>query len=226
VATTTAPSGRSYHTMQAMGAGGSQMVVLFGGTARTDEAHDTALGDTWIFVEGQWEVDPKMVPPLAPNPRWGHSMVCQPPTWLEPAGGTTHAKCVLFGGAALSEDDHFDDTWMLNDVGWQQSQPGVARPGPKPAGRWSFQMASCGNGVLMAGGSIGYRVCTDDTWTFNATVFPSKWTTAAVNHDAYGEWKRQDPATHPGYLGMRPRILWNSCCALQLSVTGDRGCYR
>jgi hypothetical protein len=87
-------------------------------------------------------------------------------------------------------------------------------------------MASCGNGVLMAGGSIGYRVCTDDTWTFNATVFPSKWTTAAVNHDAYGEWKRQDPATHPGYLGMRPRILWNSCCALQLSVTGDRGCYR
>ena len=28
----------------------------------------------------------------------------------------------------------------------------------------------------MAGGSIGYRICADDTWTFNATVFPSVWT--------------------------------------------------
>ena len=61
---TTAPSGRSYHSMQAMGAGGEHMVTLFGGTARTDEAHDTALGDTWVFAAGQWAVDPKMVPPL------------------------------------------------------------------------------------------------------------------------------------------------------------------
>ena len=42
-----APAGRSYHTMQAIEAG----VLLFGGTARTDEQHDTAIGDTWLFSE-------------------------------------------------------------------------------------------------------------------------------------------------------------------------------
>ena len=178
---------------------------------------------------------------------------------------------------ANSEDDHFDDTWVWQPMaykgggyGWQQSQPGVANPGPKPAGRWSFQLASCGQfgssnrvracftrsfvsalrgqaclcggwvwvgvfvfsdavtreyaracvggggrwqstrvchrwhahwtqtkiptepkllpcvcherprcavggGTLMSTGSIGYRVCIDDTWVFNATVFPSIW---------------------------------------------------
>lgn len=41
-------------------------------------------------------------------------------------------------------------------------------------------MASCGAGTLMAGGSIGYRICSDDTWTFNATLFPSPWTTGGT----------------------------------------------
>ena len=168
-----APPGRSYHTMQATGDARAPSVVLFGGTDRSDEAHDTAMGDTWIFSGGQW-TNPGLAPPLAPNPRWGHSMACTPPAWLEP-GGASDTQCVLFGGADLSEDDHFDDTWMLNgpkhghrgpDVeattrdfrgSWKQSQPGVARPGPKPTGRWSFQIASCGKGALMAGGSIGYR---------------------------------------------------------------------
>lgn len=114
-------------------------------------------------------------------------MACSPPSWLEPssAGPATNVTCTLFGGAANSEDDHFDDTWVWQTRDgvyggkphWQQSQPAIANPGPKPAGRWSFQLASCGTGTLMAGGSIGYRICADDTWTFNATIFPSPWTT-------------------------------------------------
>lgn len=161
-------------------------VLLFGGTNRSDEAHDTALGDTWLFsaADSQWSEFP-LAPPLAPRPRWGHSMACTPPSWLEEGASATAAtSCTLFGGAYLSEDDHFDDTWVFHPMAsqsgkpaWQQSQPAVANPTPKPAGRWSFQLASCGSGTLMAGGSIGYRICTDDTWTFNATVFPSIWTT-------------------------------------------------
>ena len=45
-----APAGRSYHTMQATDSG----VLLFGGTARTDEAHDTAIGDSWLFSAAKW----------------------------------------------------------------------------------------------------------------------------------------------------------------------------
>jgi len=120
--------------MAATGDAANPSVVLFGGTARTDEAHDTALGDTWFFSGGKW-TNANLQPPLAPNPRWGHSMSCSPGSWLEPGGSAT-SDCALFGGAALSEDDHFDDTWMLTSAGWKQSQPGVARPGPKPAGRW------------------------------------------------------------------------------------------
>jgi len=201
-----APSGRSYHSMQATEVG----VVLFGGTARTDELHDTALGDTWLFADGGW-TNLNLSQPEAPRARWGHSMACTPPAWLEPGAGPP--TCTLFGGAALSEDDHFDDTWVWQPMaskdggyGWQQSQPGSADATPKPAGRWSFQLASCGQGTLMATGSIGYRICTDDTWTFNATVTPSIWTTDKINHDAIGEWTRHTPPSTPpvvtpGYLG-------------------------
>lgn len=193
-----APPARSYHTMAAIEGG----VYLFGGTARTDEAHDTAIGDSWLFsdTESTWtQLD--LAPPQAPPARWGHSMACSPPAWLEQnVSGET--SCTLFGGAALSEDDHFDDTWVFhpmqaNDgkLGWQKSQPAVADPPPKPAGRWSFQIASCGAGTLMAGGSIGYRICADDTWTFNATVFPSVWTSNGTSANCESALKSACPTT-------------------------------
>lgn len=193
------PNGRSYHTLQAVPSG----VILFGGTNRSSELHDTAFGDTWLFsnVDQQWH-NLNLVPPYAPRARWGHGMACSP-------GKATN--CVVFGGADLSEDDHFQDTWVLIDdrasgrsgMRWQQSQPNAVRPGPRPAGRWSFQMAACGTGALMSTGSIGYRVCTDDTWTFNATVSPNVWTTSKVNHDAIGVWKQHvvAGAEHPGTYG-------------------------
>ena len=244
---------------------GSPMVLLFGGTARTDEAHDTALGDSWAFADGKW-MNLNLAPPHAPYPRWGHSLACTPPSWLEPGAGPP--SCTLFGGARLSEDDHFSDTWVwtrlaapapppgpsghnwlcykgkcypekgkqskaectatctgsrpplpgpfdapstpativeattsaaTGSFGWKQSQPGTSNPGAQPVGRWSFQLASCGSGTLMSSGSIGYRICTDDTWVFNASVTPSTWGAA---HDAVGIWQQQQPAGEsPGFLG-------------------------
>merc|ERR1711957_553192 len=76
---------------------------------------------------------------------------------------------------------------------WKQYQPGkprhhYVRGSTLPVGRWSFTMAPCGSGALMAAGSIGYRILNDDTWSFNFTYFPSKWSSKTVNHDAWGEW--------------------------------------
>lgn len=67
-----------------------------------------------------------------------------------------------------------------------------------PPGRWSFQMAACGTGALMATGSTGYRVCTDDTWTWNPAPIKSAW---GPSHDQNGSWTMQAPATKPGHLG-------------------------
>ena len=94
-------------------------VLFFGGTARQDEAHDTAFGDTWLFSDGTWGpegtwIELNLTQPDAPRPRWGHSLACTPPAWLEPEYRTDDPPprflCTLFGGANLSEDDHFDDT--------------------------------------------------------------------------------------------------------------------
>lgn len=141
-----APPGRSYHTMQATSAG----VYLFGGTNRSSEAADVAFGDSWLFADGAWH-NLELTQPQAPRPRWGHSMACALPSTIDPVHGATADVCTLFGGARLSEDDHFDDTWVLTSTGvpaspfrWQESQPAVSRPSPKPTGRWSFQLASCG----------------------------------------------------------------------------------
>ena len=267
-----APAGRSYHSMAATeDENGAPVVLLFGGTARTDEAHDTALGDTWSFADGAW-TNLNLAQPAAPRPRWGHSLACTPPSWLEPNAGHP-PSCTLFGGARLSEDDHFSDTWIwthqapapappgpggnyvcYNDAcypkatgtltqaecakaaaagcpkpvaafpfpldldepqratssrssgvtagagfGWKQSQPGTSAVAgqPRPVGRWSFQLASCGRGTLMATGSIGYRVCSDDTWVFNATVTESVW---GADHNAVGIWTQQLPEVHPSFM--------------------------
>lgn len=170
-----------------------------GGTDRSDEAHDVAFGDTWLF-DGEWH-DLGLAPPRAPGMRWGHGLACQPPRWLDPSAGFEESSCMIFGGAALSEDDHFQDTWIFKAGGWKQTQPGTWAPGPRPAGRCSFQIASSGAGTLLSGGSIGYRICGNDTWTFNFTHSPSIWTTDKVNHDTEREWLRQHAESSPGFLG-------------------------
>lgn len=181
------PPGRYYHSLvQVSGA-----VLLFGGTDRADEAHDRAFGDTWIFDGQAWR-ELTLKPPFAPTPRWGHSMICNEKAFLPGLTKTGEmGGCVLFGGAGLSEDDHYADTWMFTSGVWKEYQPGRSNVDPLPTGRWSFQMAACGQGALMLGGSTGYRIEQNDTWTFNFTYFPSVWSTSSVNHDAWGEWSRQ-----------------------------------
>ena len=63
-------------------------------------------------------------------------------------------------------DDHFSATWRFDfghmpSGGWSLVVPvqhaGTNPPLGMPPGRWSFQMAACGSGALMATGSTGVR---------------------------------------------------------------------
>jgi hypothetical protein len=191
-----APLGRAYHTMAPL----NGKVVLFGGTDRESEAADTAYGDTWIFENEVW-TDLGKSEPDSPHARWGHALACNEAITLPGVNDATPGACVMTGGAALSEDDHFQDTWMLTEAGWKQWQPGTSKTIASPPGRWSFMMAPCGTGALMATGSIGYRVEISDTWIFNFTHYPSIWTSETINHDAYGDWTQQSPTQNPGELG-------------------------
>ena len=63
-------------------------------------------------------------------------------------------------------------------------------------------MAACGSGALMATGSTGYRVCTNDTWTWDPAPVKSAW---GPSHDQNGSWTMQKPQNGaqegPGHLG-------------------------
>lgn len=198
VQTPVAPRGRAYHTMGRL----NGKVVLFGGTERESEAADVAFGDTWVFENEAW-TDLGKSEPDAPRKRWGHGFACNEAVTLPGVNDGSPGACVMTGGAALSEDDHFQDTWMYTEAGWKQSQPGSSshEATQTPPGRWSFQMAPCGLGALMATGSIGYRIETSDAWIFNFTHYPNVWTTDEINHDAYGDWTEQKPETNPGEIG-------------------------
>lgn len=196
VQTPVAPPGRAYHQMSHL----NGKAVLFGGTDRDNEEHDSAFGDTWVFENEAW-TDLGTLEPNAPHARWGHAFTCNEAVTLPGVNDDAPGACVLTGGAALSEDDHFQDTWMYTEAGWKQVQPGTSKATASPPGRWSFMMAPCGTGALMATGSIGYRIETSDTWIFNFTHYPSVWTTDEINHDAYGDWTEQLPAQNPGELG-------------------------
>jgi hypothetical protein len=197
----------------------AELVHLFGG-ATTGEPRMTALGDMWVFRDntgptggsGCWfevAMETQRVPggtieyAAAPPARWGHSMAC-------PQGANGLATyCVMFGGG-LTQQDHFADTWRLewvigeSNAGsvWRQVVPVQTQttvpPLGLPAGRWSYQMAACGSGAIMATGSTGYRVCTDDTWVWDPTPVKSPW---GPLQDQNGSWTQQQPPVHPTNLG-------------------------
>ena len=203
-------SGRLMHSLAAYEITGYETGVIMFGGATTGEPRMDALDDTWqLSSNGTWK-QLRLTPhgpngttilhAAAPPARWGHSMVAGKPT-------TTGVFVMLFGGGK-TQDDHFGDTWRLeitrNSFQWFQVVP-VQTPTTTPAlqvppGRWSYQLAPCGSGVLMATGSTGYRVCTDDTWVWDPKTVPSPW---GPSHDQNGTWTvvPQAGANHPGHLG-------------------------
>lgn len=187
------PVGRSMHSLATfdMGARDGELVVMFGG-ATTGEPRMTALGDTWVLAAthgNRWyqkAFNDTIIPgttiehAAAPPARWGHSMICHD----APAGPLKKGYCMMFGGG-VTQDDHFADTWRFDfgelkqAHGWSLVVPvQTATTDPPlgmPPGRWSYQMAACGSGALMATGSTGYRVCTDDTWVWDPAPVKSAW---------------------------------------------------
>ena len=204
-----APAGRSYHSMAATEAeDGSPAVLLFGGTARTDEAHDTALGDSWVFADGEW-TNLKLEPPAAPRPRWGHSLACTPPSWLEPNAGPP--SCTLFGGADLSEDDHFSETWV-----WARQAAKPPRPKPQPGGsKYSCYQGKC----YPMKGNMSQAECAAKCTGGGAPPPDS------LRAGSSFQWKQSQPATaHPG---LQPVGRWSfqlaSCGRGTLMTTGSIG---
>ena len=201
------PQNRSMHSLATLTMSGSdgELVILFGG-ATTGEPRMTALGDTWLLAVthgSRWyphHFNTTSVPgttiehAASPPARWGQSMACHD----APAGPLKKGFCMMFGGG-VTQDDHFSDTWRFDMGEFKQAHawslivpvqtPTTTPPLQTPAGRWSYQLASCGSGALMATGSTGCksqqslsrsdrvcrlanlggdntdRVCTDDTCT-------------------------------------------------------------
>ena len=200
------PVGRSMHSLATFDMGGrdGELVVMFGG-ATTGEPRMTALGDTWVLATthgNRWYqkvFNDTIIPgttiehAAAPPARWGHSMICHD----APAGPLKKGYCMMFGGG-VTQDDHFTDTWRFDfgelkqAHGWSLVVPvQTATTDPPlgmPPGRWSYQMAACGSGALMATGSTGYRVCTDDTWVWDPAPVKSAWCETA--HRFSHAWRR------------------------------------
>jgi len=179
-----APPARAYHQMQTTEFG----VVLFGGRTFHLDVWEESFNDVWLFDGAGWsEVS---LDAVAPRPSARYAMALAP----------VEQGLLLFGGAGSSEDDHLGDTWLLHingtgmgDFRWQELQNY-----PAPRGRWCMNAASCGSGVLIAGGSIDYRVSSNETWQWKPNVLESVW---GPEHDSLGEWERVDtaPVANSGY---------------------------
>ena len=169
------PQNRSMHSLATLTMSGrdGELVILFGG-ATTGEPRMTALGDTWLLAVthgSRWyphHFNTTSVPgttiehAASPPARWGQSMACHD----APAGPLQKGFCMMFGGG-VTQDDHFSDTWRFDMGEFKQAHgwslvvpvqtPTTTPPLQTPAGRWSYQLASCGSGALMATGSTGCK---------------------------------------------------------------------
>merc|ERR550514_1673247 len=100
---------------------------------------------------------------------------------------------LLFGGAGATENDHLSDTWLLkvNGTGLGDFQWTELQNYPTPRGRWCLGAAQCGAGALIMGGSIDYRISSNETWAWSPKVSSSVW---GEEHDVLGEWEHADSA--------------------------------
>ncbi len=118
-------------------------VLLFGGYSPTD----TALADTWEFVNNVWlNLTGNLT--AAPPGRWGGALTYDPADHL----------LVLFGGRGLG--GFYNDTWGFTAAGWERLMPSIA-----PSARAFFAMTydAADGYVLLQGG--GYSLLTGGPWT-------------------------------------------------------------
>lgn len=223
----TSPAARAYHTFTPYFGGG----LLFGGRTAIWTNRVTALGDTWVFDEDKWrQLESTIVPTTvlqstsmpAPSARMGQIVVCglnatvEPEIALNPSlnppGNEEFvgpADCVLYGGAVVADADFFSDTWLLyrnngTPVWKQQNNYGTA-----PRGRWCFAATACtdpSHGIVMAGGSIDYRVSGVGTY---------HWTATPVPHEPSSE----NPGHPPGYTGKWELVDTSTGASLQSAGT-------
>jgi len=152
IAVTTAPSAR---TTFGMADDGSGKIVLSGGYTG-----QSALDDTWIFLENDWA---HVECSTHPSARMGAAM----------AHISTNT-IILFGGknGAVS----YSDTWLFNT---SASSWTLLNPPLSPSARSNHAMSFCGEGkVMLYGGEIGgnYK---DDCWIYD--ISSHVWTEIDVS---------------------------------------------
>ena len=170
LAPATSPSARNYSAMAYDT--GRQVMVLFGGTDKTDNAQS----DTWEYNGTTWKA---LAPNTEPNAREGHGMIYDPGT----------KRIVMHAGLVAGVYDR--DTWVYDGNDWSQLANNAAM-----AVHGYFAMAYDPDRkvTVLYGGentAAGNTVVLGETWEFNGTTWtqrtpaanPGKRTKAAMAYD-------------------------------------------
>jgi hypothetical protein len=149
-----APAAKPAARTDFMFSGGNSNCVLFGGLGTNE-----MFGDTWSFNGTTWTQNTPTTPPSA---RYGGCLTYDPANNL----------WVLFGGANNS-DVLPSETWTLNAgrTAWTKRAPANNPPG-RVGAMMVYDIQS--SRVILTGGTNGYDVVYNDTWSFNTTTF--EWT--------------------------------------------------
>jgi N-acetylneuraminic acid mutarotase len=150
-----APPSRLWHAMAYDE--GSDRVIVFGGTTRSD----ADLGDTWAYDlnTDTWQ---EMAPVSSPPPRRYAAMAYDPGT----------DRIVLFGGVTGRQEEPLNDTWAYDyDTNtWTAVSPATA---PSPRG-WHAMAQETGTGtIVLFGGGRTRDEATAETWLFDPLA--DKW---------------------------------------------------
>jgi hypothetical protein len=141
------PPARAYHTMAYHG--GSGRIVLFGGTASTQQ-----LGDTWTYdaFSNSWKM---ASPPASPEPRYYHAMVDDPRS----------GRVMLFGGWVSFFND---ETWSYDPArdNWTRL---LASPSPSARQLHAMVYSAAARRVVMFGGWSG-TFFNGETWQHDGAL--------------------------------------------------------
>ena len=141
---TTSPSPRAFMGMTYDTSDG--YVVLFGGLGATG----VALGDTWIFTDGNWTL---LHPTTSPAARYGAMM----------AYDVADGYVLLFGGT--NGATHFSDTWIFQGGVWSQLEDKSGGPSPSARAFSGLAWDNKTGYVMLFGGTSG-SAALGDTWSY------------------------------------------------------------
>jgi hypothetical protein len=127
---------------------GTGEIVMFGGQQCLPN-RCLVLGDTWLYVGGEWE---RLAPRVSPTPRFGAAMAAAP-------GGYV----LLFGGCGIVCP--LGDTWKFQNNRWTEFHLGT---GPSARYFASLLYDLSDNAFVLFGGCLGgHQLCpAGDTWLF------------------------------------------------------------